>query len=466
MPGPGHKLAQELYVRNGITETRGRLKRLNSVILVAFALISVAIVYWAIVRGPAILGRGDNPRLIEAELKIQRGAILDAENEILAITSGQDEALERRYPLPAAAPVVGYYSIRHGTAGIEEAFDGSLRGDSDDLWANFWRQDILGEAQVGRDVRLTLDSRWQNEAESLLGDKTGAALLFSIPDVAIRAMASTPGYDPNQLDADFERLLADEQAPLLNRVTQGQYQPGLLLQPFLLAIAQRDGVIDLDETPEEPNSAVNVEGVTLNCQAELAQPATWVEVMRSRCPGPMLEPAGDMGSDGLLQALDEFGLLNAPDLEIATEGNEAPAIADLALAAIGQDAVAVSPLQMGLALATLANEGQMRPAQLVLAVQGPDGQWQSISPEDRSVQVVPADVADYVLELFNENEGISEHGVVVLSGPEGESNSWYLGLAPAANPRYGVVVVVEDDDQLSSSQTIGRALLKRVLDPA
>ena len=452
-------------MRNGIADTRGRLRRLSSAILIAFALIALALVYWVVIRGPSILDRSDNPRLVEAELRIQRGTILDADNQPLAITSGEGAALERQYPLPAAAPVVGYYSFRYGTAGIEETFDALLRGESGDFWANFWQFETLGEPQIGRDVRLTLDSRWQSEAEALLADQTGAVFLFSVPDVAVRAMASAPSYNPNQLDADFEQLLADEQAPLLNRVTQGQYQPGLLLQPFLLAAAQRDGIIDLRESAAGATGVVTVDGIALECQAELTGPASWGDALRSRCPGPMAELAELMGSDELLQALDGFGLLSRPELEIATDGIVTPSIADVGKAAIGQDVIGVSPLQIGLALSALANDGQLKPVQLVLATQGMDGQWQNVPAKDGGEQVVPVQVANDILGLFSVHEGISEHNVIVLSGPDGGSNSWYLGLAPAASPRYGVVVVVEDDDQLSSSQAIGRMLLKEVLDP-
>jgi peptidoglycan glycosyltransferase len=452
-------------VKNGIDDTRDRLGRLNVVILIAFALVAAALVFWVVARGPSILDRSDNPRLVEAELRIQRGAILDADSRPLAITSGEDASLVRHYPLLAAAPVVGYYSLRHGTSGIEETFDALLRGETDDFWANFWRVEALGEPQIGRDVRLTLDSRWQSEAEALLGDQTGAVLLFSIPDVAVRAMVSTPGYDPNQLDDDFEQLLVDEQAPLLNRVSQGQYQPGLLLQPFLLAAAIRDGIIDLGDLVEGANRTLTVDGIAFECQASPSERTTWGDVLRSRCPAPMAKVATQMGREGLLQAFSDFGLLNQPELEIPTEGNEAPRIGHTVRAAIGQDEISVSPLQIGLALSALANDGQLMPAQVVLATQDADGQWQNAPAIDGGEQVVPAGVANSVLNAFSQHEGILEHGVVVLSGPDGGSNSWYLGLAPAASPRYGVVIVVENDDQVASSQTVGRTLLKQVLNP-
>ncbi|MGD8586309.1 MAG: hypothetical protein PVJ75_13250, partial [Chloroflexota bacterium] len=109
-------------------DTRRRLARLNVVILAAFGLIAVAAAYWSVVRGPTILTRSDNPRLVEAELKVRRGAILDVNSRTLAASIDYNGVLRREYPLPQAAPAVGYYSLRYGTAGIEEAYDAYLRG--------------------------------------------------------------------------------------------------------------------------------------------------------------------------------------------------------------------------------------------------------------------------------------------------------------------------------------------------
>jgi peptidoglycan glycosyltransferase len=362
---------------------------------------------------------------------------------------------------------VGYYSIRYGTAGIEEAFDAYLRGESDDFWENFWQIEVLNEPQTGRDLRLTIDSRWQALADSLLGDRRGAVILFSLPDVAIRAMASSPGYDPNSLESDFEQLSLDEQAPLLNRVTQGQYQPGLLLQPFLMAAALQKGIIDLEEPVEAYDGVVVVNDVSLSCQSAVEAEAelSWAESLRARCPEPMADLGQQMGGDALSAALSAFGLIGEPDLPIVTEGPEETTIDDLELAAIGQDRLAISPLQLAVALAALANQGELRPAQLVAARQDDSGNWVSSIPADTERAVVPAEVAQAILDALSQDEGILEYSSAVLSGPTGELNSWYLGLAPATAPRYGAIVVVEDDQGTDSASEVGHTLLKSVLNP-
>jgi len=78
--------------------------------------------------------------------------------------------------------------------------------------------------------------------------------------------------------------------------------------------------------------------------------------------------------------------------------------------------------------------------------------------------MIPARAASVVLEAMPVERGITEYSVLVLSGPEGSTNSWYLGLAPANAPRYGVVVVVEDSDGQHSADQIGQALLNLSLE--
>jgi peptidoglycan glycosyltransferase len=434
------------------------------VILLAFLAIAVALTYWSIARRTELLARDDNPRLVEEELRIMRGRILDANNVVLAETAGPADALRRVYSSASAGPAVGYYSIRHGTAGVEEGLDLVLRGESEDPWAEMIDTELLHLARVGRDVRLTLDSRWQQAAERLLGDARGGVLLLSLPDASVRALASHPGYDPNALDEKFEELTGDESAPLLNRVTQGQYQPGLMLQPFLLAAAVDGGLIDMTDTVDEAGGPVTVNGSTLTCLSEPPSEAKWVDVVQNACPEPMSRLGEELGAAFLLDTFDRFGLLSAPEMLIETEGESEREIENSALAAIGQDLLTISPLQAGLALATLATGGELPQPYLISGIMDDEGRWQAPARGDEATTAVSARAVDALLASLPIRDGIREHAALVLAGPEGSMHAWYLGLAPAGEPRYAVVVVVEDSDDLAPAQEAGRSLLMEVMD--
>ncbi len=449
--------------KTDITEVKFRLGALHLGVMIGFLAVAIAMIYWSVLRGPIILAREDNPRLVEAELRIQRGRILDANNVVLAETVGSPDDLKRIYPVEGVGTAVGYYSFRHGTSGIENSYDSLLRGDSDDYWTEFWRIKTLHEIQAGQDIRLTIDARLQQIAHTTLDNQRGAVVLFSLPDAGIKAMASYPDFDPNHLDEQFDQLIADEDAPLINRVTQGQYQPGMLLQPFLVSAAMDAGLLSLDDNAFGATDPVIVNGNTLQCIDPEQSDMTWLAALQHQCPGAMVQLAGVFGAEGLQGVFEDFGLLSSPDLEIETEATAGPPVSDLELAAVGQDTLSVSPLQMGMALAALANGGEMPQPTLILATEEADGMWTFHDKTGASTRVVDEYAAEAVLSALSEHNNLKEHSVLVLSGPEGSTNAWYLGLAPADSPRYGVVVVLEDKNDVAAAKQVGRTLLTDVI---
>ncbi|MCL4265278.1 MAG: FtsW/RodA/SpoVE family cell cycle protein [Anaerolineae bacterium] len=434
-----------------------RLQQLLTAVLIGYLLVATSLVYWSVLRAQTILARDDNPRLVEAELRIQRGAIFDRNQTVLAETVGPPELPIRHYPIAAIGPAVGYYSFRHGAAGVEEGYNTILRGDP----TNFWQQVILQnlhQPQTGQDISLSLDARLQQIADALLGDRQGAMLLLDVQTGEIVAMASHPTYDPNRLDEEFDILTAAENAPLLNRAAQGQYQPGSLLQPFLLVAALEQGLIRLDEVVAGANRPVTVNGQMLQCATPPPDPATWADVLAHRCPGPMQALAGEMGVDGLNQVFADFGLTAVPNLPLNTETPPAQPLADLALAAIGQENLVLTPLQLALAWGALAGDGRVVSPRLVTAVWDANGNRQPIAAPAANNPVIAADTAHTIRQALMTN-GRVEFSDLVLSGPGGNTNSWYVGLMPAANPRYLAVVVLEGGATVQEAEQVGRALL-------
>lgn len=447
-------------------ETRPqRLRHLLLAFLLAFFMAALALAFWSVFRAPALAVREDNPRRVEAELRIQRGRILDDNGEVIAQTVGPPAARERVYPSPSIGPAVGYYSFRHGTAGVEEAFDSTLRGDSENFWVNFWR-DLLHRPQVGQDIRLTLDADWQRVADALLGEHRGAIVLLTPADGGIRVMASHPGYDPNRLDEQFEELVADEDAPLLNRATQSQYQPGLAMAPFLVAASLEQGLITLDGEAPAGQQPVAVNGELLTCLHPLPSSPTWLGVLQSGCSAPLAQLGTELSADGLAELYDAFGFTSAPDVPLTTAPAASLPVEDTQLAAIGQDKLTVTPLQMSLALAALAVEGRLPNPQLVTSVIDAEGNRINVLTSAQQKIAISPEVAQQVLQALPRYNGlVAEYAAPAVSGPEGDRVGWYLALAPADSPQYALVVAIEGDDGLQAAQQIGRALFRYILAP-
>lgn len=450
-----------------------RINQLFWVILLGFAAVALGLVYWSVIRAPELLSREDNPRLVEAELRVQRGRILDRNGYQLAASHWNGERQERLYDRAILSPAVGHYSLRYGAAGIEESLDAVLRGGLQPA-ADRLLDQLLHQPPVGQDVRLTLDATDQHNANALLEGQTGALVLLEIvpgsspSEVHVRAMASAPGYDPGQLDAAFEALSADENAPLVNRAAQGLYQPGMILQPFLLSGAISRGLVALDESVAAPGVPVPVDGHVLGCYqlpegsgSEQIPSATWSEVLSWGCPGPMAQLGNRLGPATLDSIWSEFGLTIAPPLAIPTGGDSATPVIQPDLAALGQDTLTVTPLQAAVALAGLGTGGVLPQIRLVEAVQEPDGLWQPWDLAGASAEspIVDTDIATAILQSFADERGIAGRPAVVLSAPEGGTNTWYLGTFPAGAPRFVVALVLEESDDVALAEQIGQAML-------
>ncbi|MCA9917365.1 MAG: hypothetical protein KC445_05400 [Anaerolineales bacterium] len=439
-----------------------QLHKMQRAILLGFLAIALSLVFWAVVRNEAILVRDDNPRLVEAELRIQRGRILDRNGTVLAETVGEPDRLVRSYPFPTIGPAVGYYSFRHGTGGIEAGFDAVLRGDDEGITAVLNHQ-LFHTPQIGRDVQLTLDATLQTTAEALFGEAQGGLVLLEIDTGNVLAMVSHPGYNPNLLDENFDDLVEDETAPLLNRAVQGQYQPGLVLQPFILAAALDADRIQLDGTVLNPNRPVPVNGEIKRCQTTPPDEATWADVLIHRCPGPMQDLADRLGLAGLDDIFLRFGLATPPELPLNTELPEIVPLNDPLQAGIGQDTLTVSPLQVALALAALGNDGRLPTPRLVTAVQDTTGTMQPQPELPSSGDPITSRAARDIRQLLNTDDTLS-FAVSALSGPDSR-NGWYLALTPADEPRYAIVVVVEESDDLALVERIGVGVETAVAQP-
>jgi cell division protein FtsI/penicillin-binding protein 2 len=227
--------------------------RLAFFFLAAFGLLIAALGYWTLIARDALIARNDNPRALIAFNRIQRGRILDRSGQVLAESSGLPGDYVRRYELSSAL-VVGYASFRYGLSGIEAAADTRLSGlASQDELSRWWRYEVLGEPQIGGDVPLTLDLDGQRAAFRALNGQPGAIVKVDTPGGEIRVMASSPAFDPAQIDEQFESFTADSNGPLISRATLGLYQADALLRRF-------PRTLDLGQTPALPLPVRPAEG--------------------------------------------------------------------------------------------------------------------------------------------------------------------------------------------------------------
>lgn len=206
---------------------------LGAFLLAGLAASGLVAGWWAVYRAPELVDRTDNPRRVITDRLVLRGAILDRNSEALVKTNGQKGSYSRQWLYPPLSPVVGYTNPIYGQSGLEASLDGYLRGSQGNPGVLVWWNELLyGQPPPGLNVRLSVDSNLQRLSDEALGDHQGALVLLNAHNGEILAIASHPTYDANRIEKDWERLVKNPNAPLLNRATLGRY-PVESLEPLL-----------------------------------------------------------------------------------------------------------------------------------------------------------------------------------------------------------------------------------------
>ncbi len=433
--------------------------RLGMVLLTLLASVAVGTGSWTVLRTAELRSYPTNPNRILAELRIRRGRIVDRRNTPLAdIHITEDGFVERTYPLPEAAPVVGYATLEYGTGGIEATCDAALRGDVGRApWQMLW-DGLLHEDPQGHSVALTLDARLQQTAQRLLAGQRGAAVLVDAHTGEVLALASAPTYDPASVAGVWESLRDDPDAPLLNRATQSLVQPGASLETIVLSVMLQEAE---PPPPAAPVTApVTVNGTALTCRDTPAGD-TWNAALSAACPAPFAAAGTTLGITRLQDTFAAWGLTAAPDFELPTVAAEWNAAqTDAAQEAIGQGSLLVTPLQMAGVVATLGNEGARPPLHLLTQTQPGCAR----PPLPQPTPVIEPELAAQIRSQWPTWGDAIGHLGTALAGPDREL-SWFLGLNSAHISRYAVVVLLENPPHVEDAAMIGVRLLQESVAP-
>ncbi len=458
------------------------INRLLTGILVLFGIVALAAAYWAVIGPDTILQREDNPRLVEAEASILRGAIIDRDGTML-VDSQQDESgrVTREYLYPSMASALGYYSLRYGVGGAEAAFDSTLRGDAiQNDTTRALLQSLLHEPQQGADVQLTLDLDVQQQIAAAMVGQRGAVVVLSVPDGAVLALVSLPTYDANTLDANWDQLVADSGKPFFNRVLQGRYQPGGALETPLMAAAFLVNH-SVDENFAQATSPVLLDNDQFTCAVRL--PTMSLSLRESygfACPHPFALLASELGAETVQATIDTFRLDQQPtlmDFETLPDAAETPqSTAEnpdaLLKIALGQGDLTVNPLNMAMIAAAIVNDGNTPQPYLLVGTRSPGAEaWTPAQAIRPTIPLATANTARHLQDLMRytvangaaQNAGrpnidIGGHAALAVSGDG--SLAWFVGFATfAGNEGAAVAVVLENSDDPGLAADIGGTAL-------
>ena len=469
----------------------GQIRKLAVLVLVAFLMLFAAPLYWQVIAAPGLVDDPRNVRTLIEEYSIRRGQIVVGREAVARSVETKDQLkYQRRYD-PSYAFVTGYYSHVFGASLVERQFDDYLLGKAPEQFAQSLEELITGQEEPGGNVVLTLDPAAQQAAEAALGSRKGAVVALDYRTGAVLAMTSYPRYDPNQVSrhdteraqAAWDRYRKSEDKPLLNRATQELYPPGSTFKVITAAAALASGM-----EPDSPldNSNPLVYDVPLT-RADIRNfgrgscyggknPVTLAESLEVSCNTTFARLGVELGAERLVEMAERFGLNGELGYQLegaaATSRIPQPGEMDapaLAQSAIGQRDVRVSPLQMAVVAATIANGGERMAPYVVSRVTDerfrdirrfePRSQGQAVPPEVAAdLQAMMARVVSQGTAEAAQVPGVQVHGKTgTAQHAEGQPpHAWFIGFASSGERAIAVAVVVENGGDLGSEATGGR----------
>jgi penicillin-binding protein A len=448
--------------------------RLYGLVVLLFALLVAFTSRWTIFEASSLRSSPLNKRALLEQERIARGPILAGNGAVLARSvRGSEGTYERTYPRGEEfANAIGYSYTDLGQTGLERFRNTALNGQTGTNLQTILNQ-LQGKRPQGDEVITALDPQAQQKAIAALGEHHGAVVALDPRTGAVKVMASTPSFDPNRLPAPgvYEKLTKDTQGrPLVNRAVQFGYAPGSTFKVVTATAAIDTGQFTAQSTLSGRND-VPVSGVPLgNDDDESFGQITLTEALTKSVNTVWAQVAVKLGKPTMARYMNRFGFDRKPELDYPSEEMSAsgeyigerivpptsPQV-DVGRMGIGQDKLAVVPLQMAEVAAAVANHGRLMAPHLTERIVDPEGRTvQRISPRVQSVVMKPS-TATAVTGMM---EGVVNVGTgteaqipgVQVAGKTGTAetqigtainNVWFIAFAPASNPRVAIAVTLE-----------------------
>ncbi len=392
-----------------------------------------------------------------------------------------------------------YLPEMEGKMGLELKFDTALKGEAGGRMVRIDASGYKHAEQMEKDPRpgatvvLALDSRIQALAESAISDVPGAVVVLDPRNGDVLALASSPAFNPSQFvpivpKALYEQLNADPEKPLLNKAVAEVYPPGSIFKPVTALAALNGGAVSAGMVVDCPgyymigNRPMKCWNPNGHGRVDLRR------AIEQSCNVYFATIAVKCGNEAVSDMAAQFGLGERSGIELDREArglvptaawkqkawNDQWRIGDTCNLSIGQGALCVTPLQMAVMAATLANGGTVYRPRLVLGLQDWQGQALTNYPVRAARQIafkpgvmeaVRQGMHDVVMAPTGTG-GRARIPGVEMAGKTGtaeygekedrKKHGWMIVFAPYDKPRYAVAMVV--DDAVSGGLTVGPRL--------
>ena len=460
-------------------------------IFAIFTVLVAAVTYHQVIVGPDYR---DDPRNVRVAATItgrERGTIITMDGVVVASSEADpDDPLSFRRSYPEGelyGHTVGYSTLLFGNQGVEAFRSEELTSDRDATISGVLSALVGGDIRP-KGLRLTIEHNLQSVARSALGEQRGAVVALDPRTGAILAMVSTPDFDPNSLVGGSagptgDALDNDPAQPLLNRATAASYAPGSTFKVITAAAAFETGAASTG-TPFPNPVELELPGSTAtisNFNDQACGPGAEVPLSTAfinSCNTIFGMLGMDVGADQLVATAESFGFNAEAPLDIPSIPSSIPSadtfefdVPGVAQSAIGQRDVRATPLQMALAAAAVANDGEIMEPHLVQEVFNAEGIVQEAAEPVVWLRATTPSSARALADLM---EGVVTSGTgrrasvpgVRIAGktgtaedPGGPPHAWFIGYGPVApgpeDPQIALAVLVESGGDAGEAATGG-----------
>lgn len=436
-------------------------------ILVAFSFVFISVigylVYFQLFKAEDLANNSANRRNFVDEEYIVRGEIFDKYGTVLATNDEDDngKAYRRQIYPEAYAHLIGYKSDTYGTSGIEKAFNSYLLDVHDKDPISQLRKSITTKS-IGNDIELTIDNDLQLKAYDLLKGYKGSIVVIKPSTGEVLAMTSRPSFNTNKITSIWDDLINDnDNSPLINRATNGLYTPGSVMK-IVSSVAVLESGVDQDYYDE---GKTLIDGYTFSNYNEKAYGEIGLrEALIYSANTYFADKSQEIGWKKFKEVSDRFMFNQAIDFDLSVSTSRAPfksgmGKTELASSSFGQGNVLVSPLNMAMVGASIANDGIMMKPLVVNQILTYDGKVVYKAKKEDLSKVTSVENAQILQEYLRDTVrgkdsiDISGHSISGKTGTaenaSGKTHSWFVGFEKDEDI---AIAVVLEESGLTGSQ--------------
>ena len=383
-----------------------------------------------------------------------------------------------------------------GISGIEKTYHDQLSGkvgtriEEKDVSGKFVRVLSENNAESGKDLKLSIDLDLQNFLIPFFEGQKGALVALEPKTGLIKALISSPSYDPNIFNsssslAEIQSIFSDDEGPLFNRATMGNYPPASTIKPILGLAALDEGIVDWntiiqddgefyvegDPRPyrgwkEDGHGKVDLEKAIVE-SSDVYFYSTAYDLTIKRLE-PFLNKFG-FGAKTNIDAEESNGLVPNEKWKLGYIG-EFWFKGDSINLGIGQGYMLSTPIQISQAIAVIANRGDIIKPRLVEEIDESPTELESLGKINLKDETNWEKIEKSMIEVINAPNGTANNikdTRYVIAGKTGTAqiksyedqeyedirenpffrdHALFVGYAPIPDPELLILVIIENGE--------------------